>query len=512
MISAGNGILKYKKDPKVTLLYPPNQSWPGTMCKPNGSMAYPSLGAALMEHGIEVEIFDACVGNDKDDLEEMFYRSTPLPNGLLRTGVREDRILEEVEDSDVVGLTSIFTDQETMVIETVQLIKKHFPDKLILTGGVNARNRIERFLDNGVDLICLSESEGTIQKIMDQVSQGNRDFSGLSSIAFKTPNGKIIVHPTQPREVVLNLDDLPIPAWHLLPNDRYWKIGRPHGGYFRPDEDLRYASMVTSLGCVFQCLYCHIGGETVGSASGPIGRFRVKSDARVMKELNVLKKLGVKQVFLEDDTLFGNKRRGIRLLRKIRDEGVAIIDVNGLNLVHLFRNNEPDDEILEALRESGFREIVVAFESGSQRIIRKYASNKWNVEKMNVAGLIDRCKQLGMRIAGNYMIGFPDETRKEIDQTVKMARRHRQDGLDSANFFIVIPLPGTPLFDIVVQEGYLAKDFDPDRMTWLKGSMINTAVPRDELEIMRRRVWEEINDSGLVKYKHGMDVAEATVK
>ncbi len=249
------------KDPKVTLLYPPNQSWPETMCKPNGSLAYPCLGAALLEKGVEVEVFDACVGNEKDDLEEMFFESTPLPSGLLRTGVSESRILEELRTSDIVGLTSIFTDQETMVLETARLIKKHYPEKLVVSGGVNARSRIDRFLGSGVDLICTTEAEHTICNIVELVRKNpgdpsSTDFSSLSAIALRTSEGTTVIHPTLPTDIVQDLDQLPMPAWHLLPNERYWKIRRPHGGHFRPDEKLRYASMMTSLGCVFNCQYC----------------------------------------------------------------------------------------------------------------------------------------------------------------------------------------------------------------------------------------------------------------
>ena len=70
---------------KVTLLYPPEQTWPDTMCKPNGSLAYPMLGGALIEAGVEVEVYDACVGNNEDNLQETFYKSTELPTGMLRT-------------------------------------------------------------------------------------------------------------------------------------------------------------------------------------------------------------------------------------------------------------------------------------------------------------------------------------------------------------------------------------------------------------------------------------------
>ena len=99
-------------DVKVTLLYPPVQSWPGTMCKPNGSLAYPNLGGALLAHDIEVEVYDAAVGNHDDDLDATFYQQSPLPSGLLRTGVSDERILQAVADAHMVGITSIFTDQD----------------------------------------------------------------------------------------------------------------------------------------------------------------------------------------------------------------------------------------------------------------------------------------------------------------------------------------------------------------------------------------------------------------
>ena len=113
---------------KVLLLYPPEQNWPDTMCKPNGSLAYPMLAGALLRANIEVEIYDACVGNDEDDLNEVFYKSTDLPSGMKRTGVSNERILQVIKNSDIIGITSIFSHQETMVLNTARLIKKHYPE------------------------------------------------------------------------------------------------------------------------------------------------------------------------------------------------------------------------------------------------------------------------------------------------------------------------------------------------------------------------------------------------
>ena len=129
------------KDIKILLLYPPEQTWPGYMCKPNGSLAYPYLGGALRDIGVEAYVYDACVGNEKDNLEDFFHKSKKLPSGMMKTGVSDERILEVVSQFDAVGLTSIFSQQETQVLHCAKIIKKKYPDKVLFSGGVNAKSR-----------------------------------------------------------------------------------------------------------------------------------------------------------------------------------------------------------------------------------------------------------------------------------------------------------------------------------------------------------------------------------
>ena len=493
-----------QKNISVMLLYPPEQVWPQMMVKPNGSLAYPMLGGALIENGIEVKLFDACVGNEKDELEDVFYKSSPLPSGMRRTGVSEERILEEVADSEIVGLTSIFSHQETMVLNTARIIKAAFPEKLLVAGGVNARHRQKVFFKNGVDLICTSEAEQTIVEIVRTLASGSRCFAHIPMLAYLEDGV-----PCQTRgagDIIWDLDELPLPAWHLLPNERYWEIGRPHGGHFEPGEELKYASMMTSLGCPFRCAYCHIAGELKGTMSGPIGRFRVKSDDRVLQELDILKSLGVKQIFLEDDSFFGKKQRGLKLLKKIRGSNFEILGVNGVNVIHLLKKGEPDAEVIGALAEAGFRDISLPFESANPRIISKYASNKWDITNSNVPALIRVLNEAGIRCDANYMIGYPDETKEEIYRTIEFAKKCMEWGLAAVGFSLVMPLPGTPLFDSATREGYLSRDYDPDKMQWQKANMVNTVVPPEELEEIRSEAWAELNNPKYLNYKRNMIV------
>jgi len=502
------------KEVRVLLIYPPEQNWPETMCKPNGSLAYPMLAGALLRAGFEVDVYDACVGNDDDDLKEVFYKSTPLQSGMIRTGVSEERILAIASTYDVIGITSIFSQQETMALRVIKSIREAFPDKLIISGGVNARHRMKHFFNSGVDIICTSEAENTIVDIVKTVARGSRSFDHIAKIAFKRDE-KIIVSQVK-EDIIWNLDDLPLPAWHSLPNERYWKIGRPHGGHFSENEELRYASMMTSLGCPFKCSFCHIAGELEETSSGPIGKFRIKSDDRVLEEMDLLSELGVKQIFIEDDSLLGKKKRAVRLIKKIIGLGFDILNVNGINIIHLVKIDKstkrflPDYEVIETLAAAGFRDITLPFESGNERIIKKYASNKWSLSRVDVPELIKACNEHSIRISGNFMMGFPDETEEEVYTTVEYAKKCMASGLNAANFFLCMPLPGTPLFDMSISMGNLAPDYSPDRMHWQKANMINTTVPPQKLEEIRDRAWEDVNGEAYRNYKKSMIVDKNT--
>lgn len=456
---------------KITLLYPPQQADPRHGHKPEAALAYPYLAGALLAAGHDVSCYDACVGN-ADDPEAVFDRETALPSGLVRYGVSDERILDEVTDSDIVGITSIFTAQETMAMHVGRLIKQAYPDKLVVAGGVNAGSRPRVFFENGFDVVCRGEAEQTILVIAS---------APLGYLGYR----RVLASPP-----AVDLDELPIPAWHIHPNDRYWKIGRPHGAK-RDDETFRYAPLMTSRGCVFRCSYCHISGDSETAL------FRVKSAERVHVELQRLKDIGVTDVFVEDDTLFGHKQRAIQLLRDISGYGFRMWDINGINLPHLFRRDGgcfvPDLELLDVLQECRFAAISLPVESASQRIIDRYASKKWKVDRYPVADLIREMAKRGISAGVNYMIGYPDETLDEIRLTIDMARRHKEAGASSANFMLVIPLPGSVLHQDAIDGGYINEDFDPDTFNWRRASMKNTTVSPDVLEEIHRTAWEELN-------------------
>jgi anaerobic magnesium-protoporphyrin IX monomethyl ester cyclase len=491
-----------RAQPRFLLLYSPLQFGENEIAKPDGSLSLAYVAGALRDAGYEVKILDCSVGDDSDNLQDTFFRSTALPSGLFRVGLAPEQIAKKIADYDVIGVTSIFCPQTTMVLDIIRLVKEVDPNKLVVAGGVNARSLRTRFFANGVDVIALSEAEGTIVQIAEAL-RGKRQLTQIPGIAFQDEQGQEILNRSAP--AIINLDELPIPAWDMLPLKKYWDISRPHGGQFPDGERIQYASLQTSRGCPYQCLYCHISKETEDSISGDLGKFRLKSIDRVIRELELLKSLGVEYVFFEDDSLFAKKKRAYKLFDLVKSMDMKLLDVNGINIAHLQKNYGGrlgvDKEFIEILADAGFGFLTLPFESSSQRLLDKYSTSKWHINTTNTAELLKALEENNIRAAGNYMIGYPDETEMEIQNTVLMGKRHIDEGLNHALFFSVVPFPGSKLFDMVIANGQLDADFDPDTMRWTKSILQNLAMPAETLERLRQLAWLTVNRTEYVDYK-----------
>lgn len=497
------------RNPRFLLMYSALQFGPEEMAKPDGSLSLPYLAGAIREAGYDVKILDVSVGDKGEPLKDSFFNTKMLPSGLIRCGMAPDLIVKQMADFDVIGVSSIFTTQTSMVLDLLRLAKQTYPDKLVLAGGVNARNLRDRFFKAGADIIVLSEGERIIVQIAEAL-RGKKRLSGVMGIAFRDESGKEHLNPSPPP--LENLDELPMPAWDLLPLEKYWDLSRPHGGQFPEGKRIQYLSLQTSRGCPFQCHYCHISKEVDGEPAGAIGNFRMKSIDRVLRELQTMKDLGAEYIFFEDDSLFAKKKRAYTLFGKVAEMGLHLSDVNGINIVHLLKNYggtlDIDTEFLEILREAGFHMLHLPFESANQRLVEKYSSGKWNMSKTDTHKLIRECTRIGIMTAGNYMIGYPDETLGEIHNTILMAKRHVEAGMNHAALFAVVPFPGTKIYDMVIANGQLDPDFDTDQMKWTKSMLKGLAVPADTLEHLRQLAWLTVNSTDFVNYKIGMRVKQ----
>lgn len=485
------------KSPRFLLAFPPMQFAPDEMVRPDGTLALPYLDGALTAAGFHSEILDMAIGPEADGLEETFHRKTALPNGLVRVGMSPERILEAVRDFDVVALTSIFTQQTSRCLEIASLVKGAYPDKILVAGGGNARVLRDHFFAAGFDVVFLSEGEKAIVDFARFLETGRPDLREIKGLALRE-NG-LTVRTGEPA-VTTDLDEYPMPSWAKLPLRRYWEIGRIFGGRLGWMEDEpapRFAAVFTSRGCPFRCSYCHISTEK-GGETGDIAALRWHSLARVEREFETLRDLGVRYVLVNDDSFLAKKGRVLDILRMLRRFDFRLADVNGVNVLHLFERRDGrlvvDEELLAALAEAGFRKLSLPFESGSQRLLDQYSTGKWRIADCDIEDLIKKINAAGLVADANFMIGYPDETPDELTETFLLARRAIDAGILQVQFFIVQPFPGSRLFEESLANGQLPADWHWDELGWSKGSPFQRpAVDKAVLKYTWSLVWKLLN-------------------
>lgn len=492
------------KDKKVLLMYPPNQLLPSETPRSDGSLGLPYLVAALEQRGMRADILDASVGCNGYSLKDTFYRRVVQENGLTRIGMSFEEIAQHVvsEGYDVVGINSNFTPQTSMVFKTAEAIKKANPEIKVITGGVNARAMKERFLRTGYfDGLCITEGELVIPEMVEALREG-RGLSGISGVAY-VRGGIPFTSPVDKSCFPASLDDLAMPDWGKLPLDRYDElgVGAAHGFDVTGEALRRNAPIMTSRGCPFKCAYCHISFEKPGE-SGGIGNYRMHSLDRVLAEIDTLQGLGVGKLYFEDDSLLADQERVSAIFRNMKGRGLSVMDVNGVNLVHLFDRKKPrvdgkypvNKEFLEILRDGGFRQIVFPLESGSLRVQKKYATNKVLLEKMDLVELMRTMTDVGIKAPVNTMVGFPDETEEEMRMSIDLSRRLREEGgAPYVDIFFPIPFPGTQLYEMAVEGGHLDRNFNPDNMNWKHPTMQKTTVAPERIEEIVHQAILDIN-------------------
>jgi anaerobic magnesium-protoporphyrin IX monomethyl ester cyclase len=509
-------------DVKVLVLEPANQQLPIDTARPNGALGPAYLVGALRAAGIQADYCDGTVGAADEPIEQSFLNRVEQENGTIRYGVTPARLAEAIAGYDIVATSSIFTAQTRMHFEAAAIARRVEAGRgrrlLMVAGGVNARALTPHFLANGFDIVALGEGERVIVEIARAYARPRPDFAAIKGIAYRDGD-RIVTNPAGANGAVNDLDELPPPALDALPLRVYRDLGIPHAGVM--PKGTMFGAMQTSRGCQDRCTFCHISTEKENiDELGRVGFLREFSTKRVAADVDRAVALGIRRLYFEDDNLFFSKKRLRALAPVLKRPGLDYSNVNGANLRFLFSKTKDgykvDTDFISVLADFGLRELVLPFESRNFEVMEKYATGKYNPDVMDSAALVRALKLAGIRVAGNFMIGFRDETWESVLRTKEFARDLLGEGLDAVGFMIPVPYPGSLDFETLMLDpaNRAAFRLDPlsftDRMHWRAKPLFNTLVPGDKLHAAIRDFWHELNSSGYVEHKLERNVATSS--
>lgn len=314
----------------------------------------------------------------------------------------------------VAGITSVTLNfrRAAEIISQVKLIR---PEIVTLMGGPHVSFMARETLDDypGIDIIVIGEGEATLGELLPLIHERDR-WEGVRGIAFRR-DGRTVFTP--PRELIADLDALPLPARHLLPLSRYQALGYS-------------ISIITGRGCPYRCIFC-VGRRMVGN------KVRLRSPALVVDEIEQILSYGITRINVADDLFVSRKARVLEVCSEIGRRGLRF------DWSAFARVNTVDRETLAAMREAGCDSVSFGVESGNQDILDRIGKR---ITKDMVREAVSLCKETGIIPHTSFMVGLPGETRETLAETRAFAA-----GLGSLyGYHFLSPFPGTTVRDRVV--------------------------------------------------------------
>ncbi|MFA4955765.1 MAG: radical SAM protein [Candidatus Methanoperedens sp.] len=428
---------------KIMLILPP------LMVKDKGLYGVtPPLGIAylasvLEKSGNTVQLLDCIVEG---------YDSPIKHDGFVHLGLNWQEIEERIclFSPDMVGISCMFSMMFPEALKVADIAKGIDRNMFVVMGGAHPSSvpyDVLRY--ENVDFVVIGEGEETLLELAGALKKKS-DFYGIDGLGYRI-NGTVTVNPKT--GFIKDLDALPFPARHLLPMERYYEIGESHGGLKRS----RYASIITSRGCPGKCVYCSI--HSVWGKS-----WRPRSPENVLLEIeHLVKEYGIREIHFEDDNLTFDRERSRMIFQGIIDKRLDITwtTPNGVAIWKL------DEELLKLMKKSGCYQLNLGIESGNEQVLRQIIKKPLKLEK--VGEIVRKIREIGIWTHGFFIIGMPGETKKTMEDTINFAT---SIDLDSANFFIATPYPGTELYELCKNNGFI-KDYDL-RALMVQSSMIST--------------------------------------
>ncbi len=359
---------------------------------------------------------------------------------VAREAGLEPRIVDGiVEDIDQPGLAKLIADWQPglVVINTAtpsiesdlalgSLVKESWPGAKTLAMGVHVSALPEESLAIGVDIDMLvrGEPEYTIRDAALALAAGS-SLAGIAGLSWRGQDGAI--HHDEKRPFLMDLDELPFPAWDLVDTGRYRL----------PFSNKRFLLVASARGCPYGCTFC--ANKVYYGA-----RLRKRSPRRIVDEIEwVVNHFGITDFLVWSESFTNDQEYAIETAGEIIRRGLKI------DWVSNSRVGTVSPRLLQTIKRAGCWMVGFGIESGNQEVLDSVRKGTTLEQAVNA---VKMAREAGLEVTGHCVLGFPGETEATMQQTIDFAKRLK---LDYVQFYCAVAFPGSPLYQQCLDSGWL---------------------------------------------------------
>jgi radical SAM superfamily enzyme YgiQ (UPF0313 family) len=299
-------------------------------------------------------------------------------------------------------------------IDSLNVIKTRFPDiPVVLFGHYAGIFHREIFNKSRIDYIIHGEPELIFHELLLAI-QNRKNIAEINGISYRNAHADIH-RPGGSR--IPNPNELPMPAYDLLQIDHYSEPFFP-----KP-----YVTIQSARGCPYTCNYCV---KTYGTKLTALTPENMLHYIQKLVELH-----RIRSFRFIDDTFTAVPSRVTAFCRLLIDHNLHYLKWSCFS-----RPDTLNREMLEYMKKAGCSRIYFGIESGSQKMLDFY--NK-GLQIAEVKDNLLYCRSLGIETVGFFMVGAPDETPDDLQQSIDFAISSK---LDFITIFQFVAYPGTPIF------------------------------------------------------------------
>lgn len=416
--------------------------YPNMMLMNMMPMSVSLFAAILREKGIEVKLFDTTYyrteqqSSDEHKIEHLQVKPFNLAErgiDILTSDPYED-LGELVHDyrPDLIAMSSV-EDTFPLGLSLLKSIRDYEAPKIV--GGIFATFAPEKVIaEDCVDMICQGEGEEALLELCQRMIR-NEDYSDIPNLWVKL-NGTIIQNPMRKP---VDLDGLPYPDFSIFEEKRLF---RPMAG-----RVYRMIPIETHRGCPYTCTFCNSPASAELYTQGTGQRFlRKKSTKRMFGEIrHLVERWRPAYLYFTADTFLAMSDEELKELARLYKQ-------IGLPFWIQSRPETFTEERVQILEEMGCHRLSIGIEHGNEEFRQKFLKRK--VSNREIVQAFRWLEKSNIQITVNNIIGFPEETRELIFDTIRL---NRQLKTDSVNAYVFVPYHGTPLHKLCLEKGYISK-------------------------------------------------------